>query len=68
MKTWKLCRPNKDTNTWAMSATKILDGMIGIEPKQYAKLPVQKYREADKFSANADEVFYFVEVKDTYES
>jgi len=68
MKTWKLCTPNKDTGIWYVAITKMLSEMKGLKTKHtYRDLEVQKYRDMDKLSEHANEVFYFVEVKEEKE-
>lgn len=64
MKLWKLVRPNGKNKVYAISITKILSQMRGLQKDAYSKIVVQKYREVQPLSQHKGEVFYFVELKD----
>lgn len=65
MKTWKLCTPSK-SGTWTLGIKKLLDEFNGsLKSESYAGLEVQKYREIGQLEEYSNQVFYFVEIKET---
>jgi len=67
MKVWKLCRPSKN-GTWVLGIGKMLGEFSGrLKQDAYLSMPVQKYREVEKFDPHTGEVFYFVELMEPVE-